>query len=383
MKIAICMQCPLMQHGGVEVLVRELIKGLYREFELYLISRDSVEGLVGTPYEAMLNGIFSYDPAANRCAQARAMAEWGRKNGIELFHFHHGGTYGWGSRHFTGSIIPAVRREGFRCVSTNHGAFGLLDCVGAQRSLAFKLAALCLCWPAKIRQLAAVDWEATVSQHDLEAVRRWFPPARKKFFKIYHSVLDGTDLGLVQKKNVVLCLGTVGYRKGQQYLVDAFGRIARDVPGWELVIAGKHAGDGTPDAVHEAIRTHDIADRVKILQDVPDTLAGELLQTSAVFAMPSVAEGLGLSLQEAMFYGAACVGSSVGGITDMIIDNQTGLLVPSRDPQALASALKCLINDQVLRERLATSGKNWIASLGMTRQEMCKRYTDLYRRARL
>lgn len=379
MRIALCLECPLQQHGGVEVLVRELIRGLHEDFDLYLVSDDPEEVTRSSAFGPMLKGCLRYDPLAEKRQEAARIVQWGLKQGIELFHFHHGGTYTWGSRTWRHCVITEVANAGFRCVSTNHGAFGLMGFVGEQRPLWFKLAAMCLCWPAKLRQVASVEWEATVSQHDWKAVRRWFFPLRHKFIQIYHSMLDGTEAHTPQKRNIILCLGTVGARKGQPYLAEAFGQIARKHPDWRLVIAGRHATDGTPERMFDAIHKHGIKDQVDVLCDVSDALAIDLLRHAAIFAMPSLAEGLGLSLQEAMFHGAACVGTTAGGITDMIEHEKTGLLVPPADPAALADALERMILDPAFRNRLSENGSASIPAKGMTRQGMWQSHAQLYK----
>ncbi|MEI6819386.1 MAG: glycosyltransferase family 4 protein [Verrucomicrobiota bacterium] len=378
MRIALCLECPLHQHGGVEVLVRELIRGLHQKFELYLVSADLGDVIQASSFGPMLKGCLPYDPLADKRQEAARIAQWGREEGIDLFHFHHGGTYTWGSRTWTHCVITEVANAGFRCVSTNHGAFGLMGFVGEQRPLGYKLAAMCLCWPAKLRQVASVEWEATVSQHDWKAVQRWFFPLRHKFIQIYHSMLDGSEVFTPQKRNIILCLGTVGARKGQPYLAEAFGQIAHKHPDWRLVIAGRHGCDLTTHAMFAAIRKHGIEDQVDVLTEVPDAQAIDLLRHAAIFAMPSLAEGLGLSLQEAMFHGAACAGTTAGGITDMIEHEKTGLLVPPADPSALAAALERLITDPSLRARLAETGRRSIPAKGMTRQGMWQRHAQLY-----
>ena len=377
-RVALCIECPLLQHGGVEVLVRALLPGLARSMEVFLVSHDPPGGPPVSPATSDLAGHFPWDPADHSRAQIDRLIAWGREQRIDLFHFHHGGTYSWNSRSWNRCAITEVSKAGFRCVSTNHGAFGFWLFVGAQRSLLYRLAAMFLCWPAKLRQVASVEWEATVSQHDYHAVRRWFFPVRSRFRQIYHSILDESVLPDLPKKKIVLCLGTVGSRKGQPYLADAFGRIAAKHPDWRLVIAGRHASDGTPDALYAAVAKHGIADRVDILTDVSDDLARQLLAEAAVFGMPSLAEGLGLSLQEAMYGRATCVGSRVGGIQDLILDEKTGLLVPPADPEALAASLDRVMGDPALRERLGNAGRQHVIASGMTIGGMIRRHIDAY-----
>ena len=82
----------------------------------------------------------------------------------------------------------------------------------------------------------------------------------------------------------------------------------------------------------------------------------EWLKSSAIFAMPSLFEGLGLSLQEALFNGCACIASAAGGITDSIQHGVNGLLVELRNVDQLANGLNQLMTDAALRQRFSVSG---------------------------
>ena len=221
-------------------------------------------------------------------------------------------------------------------------------------------------------------WEATVSKHDCHATRRWFFPLRSRIRQIYQSILDESVLPDLPKRNFILCLGTVGHRKGQPYLADAFGLIAAKYPDWRLVIAGRHADDGTPEALRTAVAKHRIENRVEILTDVSDEQARTLLAEAAIFGMPSLAEGLGLSLQEALYGRAACVGSEIGGIPDLILHGKTGLLVPPKDVETLASALDRVMVDPALRTRLGEAGRDHVIAKEMTREGMIQKHRELY-----
>ena len=380
MRIALCLECPLHQHGGVEVLVRALVEGLHDRFELFLVSNDSWKTLQQSKHGLLLKGHFRWDPSDHSTTQSHNLVDWARLENIELLHFHHGGTYGWNSRSWSRCAIAHVAKAGFRCVSTNHGAFGFWQFVGPQRSLGYRLLAMPLCWPAKLRQVAAVEWEATVSQHDYCAVSRWFFPVKNRFRQIYHSILDDATLPQLPKRPTILCLGTVGSRKGQPFLVHAFAQVAKDFPEWQLIIAGRHASDGTPQEMLDAIEQYGLKDRIEILTDVSDPLAHQLLAEASIFAMPSLAEGLGLSLQEALYGQAACVGSRIGGIPDLIRHERTGLLVPPADPTALADGLRRFLQEPALRERLGNAGRQHVLDQGMTRKGMLDRHAILYQK---
>ena len=378
MRIALCLECPLHQHGGVEVLVRELLTGLSDMNEIFLVSGDAEGALDISPLRHTWKAHFSWPGSDSTGVDGLKLAAWLRAHRVDLAHFHGGGTYSWRARSFQDCTIPIVAKAGIPCVSTNHGAFSIFECVGPQRPLWFKLAALPPFWLAKLHQLAHVHWEATVSQHDLRAMRRRFFPMRRKFVQIYHSTLDGSRPLNPNKKPVVLCLGTVGPRKGQWFLVEAFGKIADRFPDWRLIIAGRHAEPQSTARLEESISLSGLQNRCDVMRDVSRETAQELLETSAVFAFPSTHEGLGLALQEAMFAGAACVGSRAGGITDLIEHGRTGLLARPGDPVSLGQALEELMVNSELRKTLSANGRTSIIAKGMTPQGMIERHRQLY-----
>jgi glycosyltransferase involved in cell wall biosynthesis len=82
-----------------------------------------------------------------------------------------------------------------------------------------------------------------------------------------------------------------------------------------------------------------------------------LYARAAVVACPSRREGFGVSCLEAMAHGRPVVATGVGGLRDLVVDGETGLLVPPRDPAALRAALERLLADPALRRRLGSGGR--------------------------
>jgi glycosyltransferase involved in cell wall biosynthesis len=89
--------------------------------------------------------------------------------------------------------------------------------------------------------------------------------------------------------------------------------------------------------------------------DVP-----ELLASFDVFAFPSLFEGLCLAVIEAQAAGVPVVATPVGGIRETVVDGETGLLVPPRDPAALAAAIRRLLDDRDLARRLAEEARRHV-----------------------
>ena len=103
-----------------------------------------------------------------------------------------------------------------------------------------------------------------------------------------------------------------------------------------------------------------------------------LLRTGNIFVFPSTyQETWGLCLTEAMSTGLACIASSVAGPKAQIRDGFNGLLVPPRDADALADALRRLVNDRDERERLGANARAWALEQASLRR-MGRDYTRFY-----
>src|SRR5204863_5699795 len=121
----------------------------------------------------------------------------------------------------------------------------------------------------------------------------------------------------------------------------------------------------------ETVRTRSqLGERIRHVADLSDETIAELMRTSEIFAMPSLHEGLGLSLQEALFSGCACVGSKVGGIPELIDNGVNGLLVSPGNTEELAATLDRLMSDDALRQRLRARAPSSILEKGMTSGQM-------------
>lgn len=155
-------------------------------------------------------------------------------------------------------------------------------------------------------------------------------------------------MGLDDAAEVVLQVGRQEYQKGQGDLIDAFDRLAAGRPGLHLWIAGrKGAASEALDAARGRSR---FADRIHFLghrEDVPDLMAA-----ADVFAFPSLFEGQGCALIEAMGLGMPIVASDIPVFREALDHEQSGLLVPVGSPAGLAEAIARLLDDRELGGRL-------------------------------
>ena len=151
---------------------------------------------------------------------------------------------------------------------------------------------------------------------------------------------------------IVGCIGALVDHKGHRHLVHAATDIVRAVPDARVVILGEGElrGDLTR-LIHDlGLERHVLLPGFR-----PDVLS--LLKTFDVFVMPSITEGLGTSILDAMACAKAVVASAVGGIPEVVEPEVTGLLVPPRDPGTLGAAVVRLLRDPALARRLGEAGR--------------------------
>ena len=111
---------------------------------------------------------------------------------------------------------------------------------------------------------------------------------------------------------------------------------------------------------------------------VPRQELVRFLDEAAVVVCPSRREGFGMTCLEAMAHGKPVVASAVGGLVDLVVDGETGVLVPARNPDALRSALQSLLGDRELRRRLGAAGRRRAASFAW--ENVIPRLLRLYER---
>jgi len=140
--------------------------------------------------------------------------------------------------------------------------------------------------------------------------------------------------------------------KGHRYLIEAAATVVRQVPDARFVILGT----GELEATLRTQITHLHLERHVLLAGFrPDALS--LQKGFDLFAMSSVTEGLGTVLLDAMAIGQAVVATRAGGIPEVVAHEQTGVLVPPRDADALAAAIVRLLGDADRRAQLGVAGR--------------------------
>ncbi|MDD5454940.1 MAG: glycosyltransferase family 4 protein [Candidatus Ratteibacteria bacterium] len=155
-----------------------------------------------------------------------------------------------------------------------------------------------------------------------------------------------------------LMIGTVAHltdHKGHTYLLDAIPKVLKEFPHCFFLFIG----DGElKDSLRTKSRIAGIRDKVFFTgfrEDIP-----EILSILDLFILPSHLEGLCTSLMDAIYMGVPVVATTAGGIPEVVENEKTGLLVPPKDPNALAEAIIKLLKDKDKRETFAAEGKKRI-----------------------
>lgn len=173
------------------------------------------------------------------------------------------------------------------------------------------------------------------------------------------------------RERIVLHVGAIQRRKNVARLVEAFERMA---PGWRLVLAGS-AGYGAREILARIQASPRRAD-IELAGYVSDSQLARLYARAAIFAFPSLDEGFGMPVLEAMAWGVPVIASNGSALKE--VAGEAAMLVDPRDANSIAGALNALADDSILRERLAglgrarSAGFTWDAAVRSTWSAYCE-----------
>jgi len=179
------------------------------------------------------------------------------------------------------------------------------------------------------------------------------------------------SLGLPASARLIGSVGRLEPVKGHRYLLEAFATLAPRVPDLYLTLVGD--GELLPE-LRSLARRSGLADRVLFLgwrDDVPS-----LLRAFDLFVFPSLNEGMGLALVEAMAAGLPIVAARAGGIPEVLGEGAAGLLVEAGSAAGLARGIETLLLDPALRDRLGKAARG--RAHGYSVEMMLRKIEDLY-----
>jgi len=156
---------------------------------------------------------------------------------------------------------------------------------------------------------------------------------------------------------VVIYTGRLVRYKGLPELLEAWRVIAVEHPEACLVLVGEEGGDqqACEEELRQGVETHSLTASVRFTGAVDNV--EDWLRAADIFAFPTHDEAFGLSLVEAMACGLAVVSTRVGGLADIVRDDENAVAVPPASPARLAQALRSLLDDPGYRERLGSAAR--------------------------
>ncbi|MDD5097987.1 MAG: glycosyltransferase family 4 protein [Candidatus Omnitrophica bacterium] len=263
-----------------------------------------------------------------------------KKNKIDIIHSHSRTTQ------VLGCFLE--RLTGARHIFTCHGFF--------KRRFLRKIFP---CWPKRVIAISQqvkvhliddlkLDGEKITVIHngiDVDRFRSQKPEARGQI-RLSLGLGDGPVVGIIARLSDV---------KGHKYLIEAMSEVLEIHPSANLLIVGE--GKMQKELTAQ-VSDLGISKNIFFVPETQDTAA--TLSAMDIFVMPSLQEGLGLALMEAMAQGLGVIGSNIGGIKTLIQDGRRGLLITPADSKALAQAILILINDPAKRLELGKEAQNFI-----------------------
>jgi glycosyltransferase involved in cell wall biosynthesis len=350
-RIKIAHVCWQLDLGGLERLLLDFAGHVNaRDFDLQFICLNG-GGAIAKQLELMGSKV-SWLPAASgpRLHMVARLSEIFSESRVQIVHTHNNGPLI--------HAAPAARLVGAKVVHTRHG-----QGMGTSR-------------PQQVLVRAAshlIDRFVCVSADSARiATREGLCPQRISVIR------NGVDLGQFEyhgpnREGPVVVVARLTPEKDISSLIRATALVVRDHPQMRLRIAGDGPARVELQNLVDELNMRQHIEFVGVVKNV-----SRLLQSASLFVLPSLSEGLSLSILEAMATGLPVIAMRVGGNPEVIIEDRTGLLVSPGDAFELAEAISRLLGDPVRARCLGAAGRKHVECHFDVRQ-MIDRYEGFYR----
>lgn len=166
---------------------------------------------------------------------------------------------------------------------------------------------------------------------------------------LYNPCPEVERIPYSNRDKYILFAGNVSKRKGNQDLVAAFALVASKYPDWKIKIAG----NGEIEQGLKQAEELGIQNQVEYLGWISGKAKDELFKKSAIYCLPSYAEGFPMSVLDAWAYGTPVITTPVGGMPDVAKDGENMMVFEPGDINALSKKLDSLLSDEQLRNKIA------------------------------
>ncbi len=172
---------------------------------------------------------------------------------------------------------------------------------------------------------------------------------------------------------VISCIGRLNAQKGHEFLLHAVAKLKARCPELKCLLVGE--GDQR-EALEWLARELRIGGNV-VFCGAQDEVA-PFIQVSEMTVLPSISEGLPIAVVESLALGIPVVATRVGGVPEVVLDGENGLIVEPRDAAALAHAIEQLLRNPAGARRMGAAGREWVQSR-FSLESMLHSYEEYYR----
>jgi glycosyltransferase involved in cell wall biosynthesis len=266
--------------------------------------------------------------------------------------------------------VKKARKLGLPCVVTVHGVF-------ADRGFALNFAQATYIRTLGSEVFKNVDRIICLTRSDAEEIVHFGGPLEK--IRLIPNAVD-TELfkpGQNREANLIVWVGRFMPEKGLKYLIEAARIVVKELKDVKFMLVGY--GPSEANIMKLAFDYGLLNDNVYFTGQLDRNQIADNLSKASIAVLPSLKEGLPLSLLEAMSCGVAVVTSKIAGITEIVRDNYDAILVPPKKPELLARALVELLKNKKLRENIGFNARrsaqkkyNWHAVMSATEKLYCE-----------
>ncbi len=297
------------------------------------------------------------------------LVEYVRRERIDVMHTHH----------FDPAVLGwlATRMSSTRLVVGRHYSDAiLLATTGPKRRAHLFLerrtqrAAVAVIVPS--RMIAQLVISAGVAARRVHIVPYAFVPQKFAACSSPDGLEERERLGLPASACVVGTFARLYRDKGHRYLLDAIGQLVGDVPDLVWLVVGDGAERSS---LEKAIERTGLGPHVRLIGWRTDAMA--VMSAVDVVVQPTLQEAFSSVMGEAMWLRRPLVITDVSGATDIVVDGENGLIVPKRDADALAKAIRRLVADAALRRSLGDRGHQLVTT-ELTAARVVPQYERIY-----
>lgn len=205
-------------------------------------------------------------------------------------------------------------------------------------------------------------------------------PGNNFKMKVLYNPCPKVNRRNIERKKQILFAGTILKRKGYDILIQAFAKIAKDVPEWKIAFAGNpYYENGINEIEHgkRMAESYGITSQIEWLGWVSGEMKEKVFNESSIYCLASDGEGFPMGVLDAWAYGIPCVMTPVGGIPDIVRDGVEGLLFPVGGTEKLSTQLKRMIIDEELRKSIVKATDIYVNSI-FEQEEINKQLGNIY-----